>query len=62
MPDHTPGFSLRLEEQDARSIADGVLPLQVARDVADMLRDYDAHVQKRVRNSCRRNERRAHDV
>jgi hypothetical protein len=45
MPDHTPGFSLRLEEQDARSIADGVLPLQVARDVADMLRDYDAHVQ-----------------
>jgi hypothetical protein len=44
MPDHVPGFSLRLEEQDARSIADGVVPLQVARDVAQMLADYDAHV------------------
>jgi hypothetical protein len=44
MSDHVPGFSLRLEEQDARSIADGVVPLQVARDVAEMLKDYDAHL------------------
>jgi hypothetical protein len=50
---------LRLEEQDARSIADGVVPLQVARDVAQMLADYDAHLAQCQQQLDKKRKRRA---
>jgi hypothetical protein len=59
MAEHIPGFSLRLEEDDARQVASGQLPDRVRDDVAEMLSNYDAHLRAAEQQLAKRTRKKS---